>query len=482
MTNKSIQNSMRWSLFAEIAAKLVTPISNMLLARILMPEDFGVIAVCTMIVSFVDIITDAGFGKYLIQHDFENKQECLQYATVAFWSNFIISVVLFSFIFLFRDVIAINLGNDSYAPVIAVSSFQIVLTSFSSIQINLLRRQLEYKKLFIIRCLVAVSPLFISVPLAFILKSYWALVFGNLSSTSLSIIVLNAMSTWKPRLFYSIAILRKMLHFSFWSLLEGLMHWGIFWVDVFILAQYYSDYYVGLYKNSSNIVMSILGMISASMSPVLLSVLSRIKHHPEKVYELFLAIQKLMLYLVIPMGVGIFCYQDIVTYILLGSSWSEATEIIGAWGLMMACSVAFYSFTAELYKSQGIPQVLVFFQCLFVAILIPVCIIGVTWGFWAFVYLRCLCVIAQILLSLIFIKKVFGFAVSRLLNNCVYPLLATSSIVIIYVLSREQIHTKIAEFITMIVSACAYFAVVYLFFRKDVIRQQQKIVREKIND
>ena len=66
---------MGWSFFSEIAAKFVTPITNMLLARILTPDAFGVLAICNMLVSFVDIITDAGFGKYLVQADIELEEE-----------------------------------------------------------------------------------------------------------------------------------------------------------------------------------------------------------------------------------------------------------------------------------------------------------------------------------------------------------------------------------------------------------------------
>ena len=101
-----IQKSMGWSLFSEIAAKFVTPITNMILARILMPEAFGVLAICNMFVSFVDIITDAGFGKYLVQHDFKNEKEKRSYADVAFWSNLTLSILLFVIILLNRTAIS----------------------------------------------------------------------------------------------------------------------------------------------------------------------------------------------------------------------------------------------------------------------------------------------------------------------------------------------------------------------------------------
>ena len=61
--NKKVGNATKWSIFTEIVVKLISPITNMILARILVPEVFGVVATVTMIVSFTDIFTDAGFQK-----------------------------------------------------------------------------------------------------------------------------------------------------------------------------------------------------------------------------------------------------------------------------------------------------------------------------------------------------------------------------------------------------------------------------------
>ena len=275
--NTVIQRSMGWSLFSEIAAKFVTPVTNMVLARLLTPDDFGVLAVCNMLVSFVDIITDAGFGKYLVQADFESEKKRDQVANVAFWSNLALSVVLYLIIIINRTNIAKLLGAKEYSTVICVASFQLILTSISSIQTGLFRRRFDFKKLFVARIAVALMPLVIAVPIAYIAKSYWALIIGTLSGALANSIILTVMSSWRPRLFYSVTIFKQMFSFSFWSLCEGLANWTIFWFDTFMVTQIYSAYYVGIYKNSANMVMSIMGMISASMGPVLLSVLSRVK-------------------------------------------------------------------------------------------------------------------------------------------------------------------------------------------------------------
>lgn len=278
---------------------------------------------------------------------------------------------------------------------------------------------------------VVIVPLVITVPIAYITKSYWALIIGNLTGAFCTSVLLTYMSSWKPYFYYSFTLFKRMFSFIFWSLCEGLGHWVIFWIDTFIIAGAYSDYYLGLYKNSANAVMSIMGMISAAVSPVLLSVLSRLQGRADDFRSVFFDIFKIMSYLTIPMGLGLFCFRDVITYILLGSQWGEAANVIGAWGLMMIGSVIFYTFTAELYKSTGIPRILFFFQVAYLIVLIPVCKWAVNLGFWEFVYIRCACIVAQIVISMLFIKQFFSISPIRLVRQLVYPLLASTSIVVV---------------------------------------------------
>lgn len=72
--SKKIANATKWSTLTEFAAKIIIPVTNMILARLLTPEAFGVIATVTIIISFADMLTDSGFQKYLIQHEFKDKK------------------------------------------------------------------------------------------------------------------------------------------------------------------------------------------------------------------------------------------------------------------------------------------------------------------------------------------------------------------------------------------------------------------------
>lgn len=479
-TSGVIQRSLFWSGGSEIAVKLIVPISNMILARILTPGDFGVLAVCNMVISFIDIITDAGFGKYLVQHNFQNDSEKDKCANVAFWSNLTLSGIIWLLIIIFRKQIALLLGGIEYSTVISVACIQLVFTSMVSIQMGLLRRNFQFKKLFIARVAVALIPLVVTVPLAYLTRSYWALVIGNISGSIVNAIILTLISTWRPKLFYSIVLLKQMLSFSLWTLCEALAHWLIFWIDTFIVGQIYSSYYLGIYKNSANMIMSLIGMITAALSPVLLSVLSRIKNDKD-FFCIFLNLEKIVTYLLIPVGIGVFFYRDVATDILFGSQWSDASNIIGVWALMMVISVIIYSFPAEAYKAKGIPKILFFYQLSYLIFLIPVCWISANVGFWTFVYARALSILEQLIMCFVFMKLFLHWKIKYFVLNLIKPLLAGSCVVVLCLIFRLFMPEGLFfQLISIASIALIYFFILRMFFFGDITNVMEMLKNEKL--
>ena len=170
--NKKVINATKWSSITEIAAKLVAPITTMVLARLLAPDAFGVLVTAQMVISFAEIFTDAGFQKYIVQHEFKNDDEKYKSTAVAFWSNLIVSLLIWLGICIFSAPIAKLVGCDGNGIVIAVSCICIPLEAFSSIQMALFRRDLDFKTLFWIRIIGILMPLIVTIPLAFATKSY----------------------------------------------------------------------------------------------------------------------------------------------------------------------------------------------------------------------------------------------------------------------------------------------------------------------
>lgn len=147
--NSKVFKATKWSTITEVIVKVLSPITNMILARLLTPEAFGIVASITIITSLGEMFAEAGFQNYLVQHEFKNQEELDKSTTVAFWSNFIISGLIYIIIFLTRNQVGRLLGNEQLGFPISIASISILLTSFSSIQIARYRRDFDYKTLFL---------------------------------------------------------------------------------------------------------------------------------------------------------------------------------------------------------------------------------------------------------------------------------------------------------------------------------------------
>ena len=170
------------------------------------------------------------------------------------------------------------------------------------------------------------------------------------------------------------------------------------------------------------------------------------------------------------------------TLLLFGSKWGEASNIVGAWGLMMMCSVIFYSFPAELYKSKGIPQMLFLSQCIYLLFMIPICVVTAKLGFWIMVYSRCGAIIIQMIIGIVFMKKFFEIDLQDYFKSFLYPLIATIAMILISEVTKWYLKGIIGDFIGILVCVLVYLAVVYVVARKQLLNIIQTIKKKKYNN
>ena len=367
-----IISATKWSAITELASKLITPISTMALARILTPEDFGVLVTAMMIIGFAEIFTDAGFHKYLIQHEFVSDEEKNKSITVAFWSNFCFSVIIWAVICFFSSQIAVLVGCRGKGVVIVVSCACIPLAAFSSIQSAIFKRAFDFKTLFYVRLIGIMIPLVVTIPLALLTRSYWALIVGMVLLNLLNAIILTIRSPWKPSFFYNWKCLKEMISFSLWSMLESISIWLTNYIDMFIVGVLLNQYFLGIYRTSMSTVGQITSIITSATTPVLFSTLSRLQNNDKEFLSLFFKFQKIVGIFVIPIGIGVFIFRNFVVKILLGNQWTEAAYFVGIWGLTSSITIVLSHYCSEIYRSKGKPKLSVLAQILHIVVLTPV--------------------------------------------------------------------------------------------------------------
>lgn len=477
---EKVGNATKWSAITELLSKIVTPISNMALARILEPEAFGIVSTITMITSFADIFTDAGFQKYIIQHQFKDDEERNNSINVAFWTNLAISVLIWTCIIIFVHPIVYFVGAKGSERAIVIASAVLVLTAFSSIQMAIYKSVFDFRTLFIVKCVLVAVPFIITIPVALITRSYWSLIIGNLCLNGINALILTVKSSWKPRLYFNSKLFKEMFSFSVWTLTDNILNWFTTWGDTFIVGVALSAYYVGLYKTSMNTVNSIMNIITGATTSVLLTALSKLQRNKSEFDRMLFTFQHSTVIFLFPMGVGIYLYRDLITSILLGSQWGEVANFIGLWGMMSAIAIPFNTYGSCVCIAKGKPRLSAIAQVAQILALFPVVYISSGFGFKALYTARTLIRFEGILVFVLIMKISLGISILEMLKGLLVPAFCSGIMALIALILQSISRSVIWSFVSIGICALVYFMVMLLFprERKELLDFYTKIVQK----
>lgn len=145
MRGRIIFSNMLWRLAERSCGQVISFLVTILLARLLLPEDYGVISLISVITSILSIFVDGGFSTALIQKQHVDQTE---YSTV-FYFNLAVGILLYAGIFLTAPWIAVFYGKEELVVYIRILSFTLVLSGFTGVQNALVAKRMEYKRFFI---------------------------------------------------------------------------------------------------------------------------------------------------------------------------------------------------------------------------------------------------------------------------------------------------------------------------------------------
>ena len=422
---KKSKGAAKWSLATELIVKIISPITQMILARLLAPEAFGMVATVTMVVNFADMFSDAGFQKYLVQHRFADVDDLHRHANVAFWTNLGVSVVLWILVAVFNDPIASFVGSPSLGFPLAIACLSLPMTAFSSIQMAIFHRRLNFKSLLPVRLSSTVLNFIVTVAMAFLGFGYWSLIVGTLVGNAINAVVLTRLSEWKPRFFYSFKLLKNMFSFSSWTLLESFTIWLSVWAGTFIVGNLLSSTELGYYRTPVMFVSGCFNIITNATTPILFSSLSKLQFEREEFLTYFRKFQFGIGMFLIPLSAGIFIFREPLVLLLLGDQWGEATLMFGLYGLVQGPMILLSHYSSEMYRSLGKPRVSTMVQIIYLIFLVPILTFAASRGFEAVIIGDAIARTFMIIVNQVVTYVVIGISPWRTLITIKEPIAGT---------------------------------------------------------
>lgn len=328
MTNQhataNVISSLVWKLLERGGTQGIQFIVQIILARLLAPEQFGAIAIVLVFINLARIFVQSGFNTALIQKKDADDED---FSSI-FYLSLAVAVVLYILIFMSAPFIASFYSNQILVPVLRVLSFTLFAGAINSIQNAFVSRHLMFKKLFI----SSLGAILIS-GVAGIIAAYqglgiWALVIQQLvNQYSVTIIMLFTVE-WRPKRVFSLSKVKSLFSFGWKLLASSLLNELYLDLRTLIIGRIYTSATLGYYNRGQQFPKLIVTNIDGSINSVMLPTLSANQDNKKRVKEMMRRAIVTSSFLIFPMMIGMAVVAEPLVKIVLTEKWLPAVPFL----------------------------------------------------------------------------------------------------------------------------------------------------------
>ena len=271
MENSKVLTNFIWRFAERSGAQLVTFIVSIVLARLLMPEDYGTIALVTVFTTIMQVFVDSGLGTALIQ---KKDADDLDFSSV-FYFNFVVCIILYSAMFFTASFIAAFYKMPELTPVVRVISLTIVISGVKGVQQSYVSRNMLFKRFFFATLGGTIFSAFLGIAMAYAGFGVWAIVAQQLSNTAIDTLILWITVKWRPKLMFSWKRLKSLLGFGWKMLCSALLETVYNNLRSLLIGKVYSSADLAYYNEGNKFPNLIVTNINTSIDSVLLPAMSK---------------------------------------------------------------------------------------------------------------------------------------------------------------------------------------------------------------
>lgn len=323
MKNKVI-SSLFWKFLERGGTQLVQFIIQIVLARLLFPEEYGAVAIVTVFIAIANVFVQSGFNTALIQ---KKNVDDIDYSSVFYLSLFV-AFILYLTLFFASPIIADFYNQPILTPVFRVLSLTLFFGAVNSIQQAVVSRNLDFKKYFFSSIGAIIVSAVIGIVLAYKGYGVWALVWQQLTNMALIMLILWFTVKWRPKLKFSFERIKTLFSFGWKLLCSSLIDTIYRNIYDLVIGKKYSSASLAYYNRGKQFPSVVIQNVDSSISSVMLPVLSKEQENREKVKRMVRRAIVTSCFIVFPIAFGFIAVAKPMVEVVLTSKWLPCVPFI----------------------------------------------------------------------------------------------------------------------------------------------------------
>ena len=310
-------SSLIWKLLERGGRSLVELVVQLVLARLLMPDQFGLMAIMLVFVNIGNAIVQSGLNTALVQDPEAGDEDC----STVFWMSLALSLGLYFVLFVSAPYIASFYQSPTLVWPLRILCLILIINAYNAVQVAVVQRNLEFRKVFFSTTAAMLFSGVVGVGLAFSGVGIWALVGQQISYQTASCIALAMQVAWRPQMVFKLHRAVKLFKFGWKLLVSGLLDCGYRSLSDLIIGKQFSATALGFVSQGQRYPQALGSMLDGAIQPVMLSAVSRMQDDIQCVKRLVRRALKTSAYLIMPVMATAALTAEPLVRLLLGAQW-----------------------------------------------------------------------------------------------------------------------------------------------------------------
>ncbi len=266
---KRVRSGVGWSASSSIAGQVIGLIRSIVIARLLLPEDFGLLGMALTVIAGLSALTTIGLDQSILSNKFADQRSLNSHLNTVWSAELVRSLVLTLLVIACAYPLASFYGQPRLRLIIPVLSLSILIQGFQNIGMVILRKQVGFTRIFWYELATHVSGIIVTIGIVLVLRNVWGLVLGLISGNALSVLLSYAFHSYRPRLSFDKIALQQALNFGKFALVIAVASYVTTMADNVVVGRVLGSNALGNYALAYNVASVPIGVLVYALGRVL---------------------------------------------------------------------------------------------------------------------------------------------------------------------------------------------------------------------